>query len=157
MNPLSIDQLVPLLQVSIGPMILVSGVGLLLLTMTNRLARVVDRARSLGREVRDATDADRGRLRGQLDILMSRARLIRSAIALAAVSVLLAGFLIIALFLTKLLGFEVGWLICTLFIGCMACVVLAMTEFLRDVNLSLSALRLELRDTGRNRLRAPEN
>ena len=151
MNSLSIDQLVPLLQVSIGPMILVSGVGLLLLTMTNRLARVVDRARSLGRDARDATEGNRGRLRGQLDILVSRARLIRSAIALATVSILLAGFLIIALFLTKLLGLEVGWLICALFVGCITSLVLSMTEFLRDVNLSLSALRLELRDAGRNR------
>jgi hypothetical protein len=149
MTPLSLDQLVPLLQVSIGPMILVSAVGLLLLTMTNRLARVVDRARLLAREIRDAAEGDRGRLRGQLDILMSRARLIRSAIALAGLSVLLAGVLIIALFLAKLLGFEVAWIICTLFIGCMASLVLAMTEFLRDVNLSLAALRLELRDAGR--------
>ena len=34
--------IVPILQTAIGPVILISGVGLLLLTMTNRLARTID-------------------------------------------------------------------------------------------------------------------
>ena len=43
----SVNQLIPNLQVAIGPVIFISGVGLLLLTMTNRFARVIDRTRSL--------------------------------------------------------------------------------------------------------------
>ena len=38
-----------MLQVAIGPVILISGVGLLLLTMTNRLGRAIDRARQMTR------------------------------------------------------------------------------------------------------------
>jgi hypothetical protein len=34
-----LNEIVPVLQVAIGPVILISGVGLLLLTMTNRLSR----------------------------------------------------------------------------------------------------------------------
>jgi hypothetical protein len=37
-------ELIPVLQVAIGPVILISGVGLLLLTLTNRFGRAVDRA-----------------------------------------------------------------------------------------------------------------
>ena len=40
-------RLVPILQVAIGPAILISGVGLLLLTMTNRFGRIIHRARQL--------------------------------------------------------------------------------------------------------------
>ena len=40
-------ELIPILQSAVGPVILISGVGLLLLSMTNRFGRVVDRARIL--------------------------------------------------------------------------------------------------------------
>ena len=36
----SLDELVPILQLAIGPVILISGVGMLLLTFTNRFGRV---------------------------------------------------------------------------------------------------------------------
>ena len=39
---------IPTLQTAIGPVILISGVALLLLTMTNRLGRAIDRARLIG-------------------------------------------------------------------------------------------------------------
>lgn len=148
MQPMTLNELVPLLQTAIGPMILISGVGLLLLTMTNRLARVVDRSRALGRELRDAAEADRCRLRGQLAILGRRARLIRGAIALVLVNALLASLLVVALFVIRWFAVEAWWLICGLFIGAMACLVIALVQFLRDVNLSLDALRLELHDLG---------
>src|SRR5688572_19515401 len=54
-----LNEIVPVLQVAIGPVILISGVGLLLLTMTNRLGRAIDRARSLVRELREGRDHDR--------------------------------------------------------------------------------------------------
>ena len=41
----SLEQIIPELRDAIGPVILISGVGLLLLTMTNRLGRAIDRAR----------------------------------------------------------------------------------------------------------------
>ena len=46
-----IQQIVPELRDAIGPVILISGVGLLLLTMTNRLGRAIDRARLLKNEL----------------------------------------------------------------------------------------------------------
>ncbi|MCC6356822.1 MAG: DUF2721 domain-containing protein [Verrucomicrobiae bacterium] len=146
MPPLTLNELVPLLQTAIGPVILISGVGLLLLTMTNRLARVVDRSRALGRELREADGDNRHRLRGQLAILDRRGRLIRGAIALVLINALLASLLIVALFVGRWFAIEIAWLICVLFIGAMACLVVALVQFLRDVNLSLDALRLELRD-----------
>lgn len=47
-----LPDLLPSLQIAIGPVILVSGVSLLLLSMTNRLGRVIDRARDLSIELR---------------------------------------------------------------------------------------------------------
>ena len=90
MPGLSLGELVPVLQVAVGPVILVSGIGLLLLSMTNRLGRVVDRSRALSRDLRSSPPQTGPRLRAQLDILAGRARLLQQAIILATVSVLLA-------------------------------------------------------------------
>ncbi len=139
-----VSELIPVLQVAIGPVILISGVGLLLLTLTNRYGRTIDRSRELGRELRECPGADRERLEGQVEILYRRARLIRLSILLAGVSVLLASVLIIVLFLTALWQLEVGLLISLLFIACMAALCGSLVAFIRDMNLSLGALKLEL-------------
>jgi hypothetical protein len=137
-------ELIPVLQVAIGPVILISGVGLLLLTLTNRFGRAVDRARALGREMRGLTDVDRKRLEGQVEILYHRASLIRISIIMAALSVLLAAVLIITLFLTALMKIESGLLIIAIFICCMISLIVSLAAFIRDIQLSLQALKLEL-------------
>ena len=118
--------------------------GLLLLTLTNRYGRTIDRARHIVRELREVAGADRQRLEGQINILYRRARLIRLSILLAGVSVLLASVLIIVLFLTAWWKLEVGLLISLLFIGCMVSLSGSLVAFIRDMNLSLGALKLEL-------------
>jgi hypothetical protein len=89
MQSVDVDALLGVLQTAIGPVILISGAGLLLLTMTNRLGRVVDRSRSLARRLQDPSDGDNMATRAQLKILVQRTRLLRRAIALASYSVLL--------------------------------------------------------------------
>jgi hypothetical protein len=138
-----LHDLVPSLQIAIGPVILVSGVGLLLLSMTNRLGRVIDRSRALSRELRSGT-VERDRVISQLDILATRARLVRQAITLAIVSALSAAILVITLFVAAVFALEVGILVVALFVGCMAALIGALVAFLRDINLSLAALKLEL-------------
>jgi len=145
MGLISVSELIPVLQVAVGPVILVSGVGLLLLTMTNRLARVIDRSRLLYRELRDNPSLDRGSALGQLKTLTERARMIQGAITLAAVSVLLAAILVIVLFLTAVFGWEDAWLIGVLFIGCMLALIGSLVMFIRDLNRSLDALQMEVR------------
>jgi hypothetical protein len=140
----TVRDVVPILQVAIGPVILISGIGLLLLSMTNRFGRVIDRSRQLSRALGGATEADRPHIASQLQILSVRARLVRLAITLAAISVLLAAILIIVLFLTALLGLEIAGFLSALFIACMVTLIISIVVFIRDVNLSLAALRLEL-------------
>ncbi len=140
----SVGDLIPVLQMAIGPVILISGVGLLLLTQTNRYGRTIDRSRLLVRESRECSEADRQRLRPQVEILYRRARLLRLSILLAGISVLLASLLIIVLFLAALWKLGVGLLISLLFIACMVSLSGSLVAFIRDINLSLGALKLEL-------------
>ena len=137
--------LIPTLQVAIGPVILISGIGLLVLSMTNRLGRTVDRSRELARECRSSPGPDRERAAGQLAVLIRRARIMRAAIASASVSALLASLLIIVLFVGAILRLRLtAPLVGGLFIGCMLSVIASLVLFLLDVNLSLRALKLEI-------------
>jgi hypothetical protein len=59
----SLTEVISVLQTAIGPVILISGVRLLLLSMTNRLGRVIDRARVLSRELHAGAQAVHDRTR----------------------------------------------------------------------------------------------
>lgn len=144
MSDSSLTAIVPVLQVSIGPVILISGVGLLLLAMTNRFGRIIDRTRVLGREVAASDPKARAWADAQIGILWRRARLMRAVITLAGTSVLFAALLIVALFATALLDLPGVALIVLLFAACLLCLVLSVAGFVHDLGLSLVALRLEL-------------
>ena len=144
----SISILIPVLQTAIGPVILISGVGLLLLTMTNRLGRAIDRSRLLVIEYAQASHLARPPIEAQLRILYQRARSIRLAIALSSISALTAAILIILLFVTALWGFEIGWLIVITFVLCLASLIISLILFIHDINRSLAALTLEYESTG---------
>lgn len=144
----TLDGLVPILQGAVGPVILVSGVGLLLLSMTNRFGRVLDRSRQFADLLRNDPATEGPRIRAQLDILTRRAYLLRTAITLATVSLLTAALLVISLFLAAFLGVAVellGAILFTLFILCMISLIGSLLVFLLDINRSLSALQLELK------------
>jgi hypothetical protein len=148
MNTLTLQQLIPVIQTAIGPVILISGIGLLLLSMTNRSGHVVDRARLLARELPTVTGAKREQLSTQIAVLYRRTRIIRLAIVLATASVLLAGLLIMALFLAALLHLEAAVFVTLCFILCMASLIASLIVFLIDLQMSLQALRVELIQAG---------
>jgi hypothetical protein len=139
-----LEQLVPVLQLSISPVIVISGAGLVLLSMTNRLGRVIDRSRILADVSRKMSGDDVQRLQSQLGILIRRGRWLRLAIIGVSLSLLLAALLIIALFLITLMGWEAASLIIVLFISCMLSLIAGLILFIIDLNISLSALQLEI-------------
>ena len=154
---IAIEKTIPMLQVAIGPVILISGVGLLLLTMTNRLGRAIDRARLLKAELSKRSNEEHEQVLAQVAIIYRRARTIRLSITLAAVSALLASALIITLFLTALLQLESGLLPSLIFIGCMGALFASLIAFICDINLSLHALKLELKGVKPESDQAPES
>jgi hypothetical protein len=140
-----LHEIVPVLQTAIGPVILISGVGLLLLTMTNRLGRAIDRARLLKAELSKRTGEEREQTLAQVAILYRRARVVRLSIILAALSALLASALVITLFVTVLLQCEASLPTSILFIACMGSLFASLVAFIYDINLALHALKLELK------------
>ena len=76
---------------------------------------------------------------------MSRARLLRAAIATACTSVLLAALLVIVLFVGAILSLAVtAPVVGGLFISCMTGLIASLVLYIGDINRSLRALRLEV-------------
>jgi len=143
---MSLENFIPVLQLSIAPVIVISGVGLILLSMTNRIARVIDRSRELSNILRnDESGSENHHVRQQLVILGHRSQLLRRAIEFACISLLLAASLVIALFFVVLMDIEAVMIITLIFVSCMFSLIAALIFFLVDVHASLSALKLELK------------
>lgn len=148
MNSLTLQQLIPVIQTSVGPVILISGIGLLLLSMTNRLGRIIDRSRLLVESLPGAVAADQKHLEAQLRVLYQRAKLIRFVIILATASVLLAGLLVVLLFLAALLQLNAAVFVILCFVLCMGALIASLLVFLLELQMSLRALRMELAHAG---------
>jgi hypothetical protein len=137
-------EIVPILQTAVSPVVLISGVGLLLLTMTNRLGRIVDRARSLTPRLAGAKDREAEPIHAQLRILARRARLVRRSIASASFCVLFAALIVITLFVTSLAGIEIPWVLAALFILSLLFLIFSLVDFILDIYRALEATALEL-------------
>jgi hypothetical protein len=100
--------MIPVLQVAIGPVILISGVGLLLLTLTNRYGRTIDRRGNWCMSCGSAPRRTGSAWRAGRDTLSPGAA--DSAVHPAGRGERAAGVvLIIVLFLTALWKLEVGY------------------------------------------------
>jgi hypothetical protein len=136
--------LLPTIQLSITPVILITGIGSLLLTMTNRMGRIVDRTRSLAVQAQAATGTDRVHVETQLRIMYGRAKTVRLAVTLGVASMFSSGLLVVAIFLNAILSTNQAAFILGLFMMSIGLLLGALGAFLRDIFLSLNALGLEV-------------
>jgi hypothetical protein len=140
----------PIIQTAITPVILLSGVGALMITLTNRMGRIVDRTRALAGQVHQATEDARTHFDGQLAIMWRRAKLVRLAVTFAGISMLLSCVLVMVIFVDAFLQRHFGVEMVAIFGASIASLILALAAFLRDIWMSLWALRIEV-DRARQR------
>lgn len=138
------QQLIVTLQTAISPVVLISGIGLLLLSMTNRFGRSTDRARALLAERHDIQASERRGIDAQIRILFKRSRIMLIAISLALTSILFATLLIAMLFLNIVLHAPLENIVVVLFVLCLLALIASIAFFIKDMSLSLQALKKEL-------------
>jgi uncharacterized protein DUF2721 len=132
-----------LVQSSVAPVFLLSGVAATLGVLTNRLARIVDRARTL-EERAAAHPGSAKHLRADLLVLAKRAGYINVAISLCAIAALLVALVVVTLFANAFLASELGVMIALLFVGAMVCLSAAFITFFIEVRLATRELRIGL-------------
>jgi hypothetical protein len=154
---MNFNDIIPILQIAIGPTILISAVGLLLLTLNNRLMHAIDRARGLSDLIEHSAQTRRDRLAAETGVIWRRTRLIRRSMELAALSALLAAILVITLFVAALENLSGTWTVTVLFISSLSALVGSLCYLILDVHQSLVALKLELEVTGIVESATPES
>ena len=130
------------IQLAVAPVFLLSGIGIILTVLTNRLARVIDRARRLEEAARSVSGKPLEEHRGELLVMALRARLMNRAITLSTGSALLVAVVVVLLFLSALLDFNATLPVAGLFILAMLCLIGALLLFLREVFLAIKALKI---------------
>jgi hypothetical protein len=138
--------LVTILEEVISPVVLISGVGMLVLSMTNRFSHGQDRVRLLAQECHKLEGAARNRLASEIRVIRKRLRWLLLAITLGLGSVLLTALLILTLFANYLFGTTFRLAIVVIFALSLLSLVASLVLFIRDTSLSLAALEEEVRD-----------
>jgi hypothetical protein len=129
------------ISLAVAPVFLLSGIGAMLAVMTQRLARVIDRARTL--ETRLEMHPDQATaLRKQLATLSRRAKLVGRAITLCTVTALLVCAVIAILFLGASLGFDASTPVAILFVLAMLAFFSGLLIFLREILVATASLRI---------------
>jgi len=126
------------LQMAISPVIMISAYGMLLLSLTNRLGRAIDRARVLA----GGSGANR---QLQIEILAKRARRIRAAILAVSLAMFFAAILVLVLFVSVFAHIDLKLVVSILFVASLFSLVFSLACLIADVSGSLKAMEAELR------------
>lgn len=133
------------IQLSVAPVFLLSGIGAMLAVMTNRLARVVDRARGVEARLLGAAPGDVESSHGHLRTFSRRAKYINLAITFCTITALLVCAVVATLFVGAFLQFDASVPVAVLFIGAMSMFFVGLLCFLREIFIATANLRIGTR------------
>lgn len=141
-QPFPIDDIAHVIQLSVAPVFLLTGVGALLGVLTSRLARVVDRARRQEEKLEHLSEERQPDVLDELRKLSRRARLMNWSISLVTACALLVASVIVVLFGGALFGIDVNLPAAALFVLGLICLIGGLLIFLREIYLATIHLRL---------------
>ena len=144
MRNMNINDLIVVLQTSMAPCVLISGVGLLVLSMTNRLGRPLDRIRALTVDLKHAEGEHRRVLLEEVDILYRRAKLLQAAVTFSVLSIFFVATMILSLFVTATFEAGLEGLIEVLFSASLISLVVSLVLFVWDIQLGLNSIKIEI-------------
>ena len=142
LRQLSINDMAGAIQLSLAPVFLLNGIGVLLAMLTSRLARIVDRARTLEHQLKAAGPIHVPEVLDVLTVIRRRARLMNIAITLSTFSALLVALVVELMFASALVGVSLAELVGLAFIVSMLSLICALVTFLIEVRVATAALRI---------------
>lgn len=129
------------IQLSLAPVFLLASMSGLLVVLTNRMARLEDRARELQRQGRDSSQALSRELRLELQGHKRRMGLVMKAIVCCAITMLLVALAVAFVFVSVVARLDLALTVVPLFVLAMLALMAAVLLFLRELQLATAQLR----------------
>ena len=130
------------IQLSVAPVFLLTAIGTILGVLSNRLARIVDRARALNERLENSTENRVPAIHAEMHTLAQRRRMINFAITFGTTAALLVCVSIATVFLGAVMRASVAVAVASLFILAMTAFVVALVCILREVLLAVRSIHL---------------
>jgi len=138
------DEIAHIIQLSVAPVFLLTGVATLLNVLSGRLARIVDRARILESRLGTGDETQEGASVNELRILERRGKLIYRAITLSTTSALMVCLVIASLFASSMLHYATRVVVSGMFVAAMLSSIISLILFLREVFLAIETFEIGL-------------
>ncbi len=138
----NVDLVAHNIQLALGPVFLLTGIASILNVLTNRLGRVIDRARRIEAEIAGYDKAARRRAIVELGVLGRRTAAAHWAIGLCTTSALFVCVVVAILFVDNFTPFSANLLVAGLFIVAMILLIAGLILFLMEVQVAMRSVRI---------------
>ena len=128
------------IQLAIAPVFMLTAVAALIGALAPRIARIIDRARTLEDKLDEPEVKHEPQIRQELARLRKRARIVNVSMTLLTLSGTLIGATILALFLGETISPQTRGLVPWTFLSCVICFVFALLFFLFEIFLAGQSL-----------------
>ncbi len=142
-----LDIIAHVIQLAIAPVFLLTGIGALLGVMTQRIARIIDRARTLEERMPAADESQANAAHAELRTLSHRLRLVNRAVSLCVIAALLICGVIGGLFITAYYAWspDLTRVVALVFAAALLSLIIGLLCFLREVYIATATLRFGVR------------
>jgi len=141
-DPVHILTIAKVIQTAVAPVFLITGIAATLGVLSNRLARITDRARLLDRKLNNNQDDSlASSLKQEMRALLKRSRCIHIAFSMSVLSALLVCAVVMMMFISHLYTMPLSVTISSCFIGAMILLIGAFLALLAEVFLATRSMR----------------
>jgi hypothetical protein len=138
-----IDAIAHNIQLAVAPVFLLTGIASILNVMTNRLARVIDRARKLEAEFNGYDALTQRRTGREMVVLGRRMQAAHWAIGLCTLSALFVCIVVAILFVGDIIPVRASSAVAPLFILVMVLLIAGLIAFLAEVQIAMRSVRVK--------------
>ena len=142
LNEPYLTQIARAIQLSVAPVFLLTAIGTTIAVLTNRLARIVDRARILEERMVSTPALGETAIHSELAQLSQRAKLVNLAITLGTVCAILICLMIASMFIGVFLSLNLAVFVSLLFVAAMFVFIGALLAFLREIFIVIKTVRI---------------
>jgi len=140
---IGLDNIAHSIQLALAPSFLLTAISTLLILLTSRLGRAVDRSRWIEQHYAPKGHEGHDYQVAQLRLIDQRMKYANRALVLSALSAMLICIVIGGIFVSALLGFELASMMAVAFVIAMLLLIGSLVLLLYEVRIAVEATRIQ--------------